>query len=191
MLVPCVEPVRDAPLISGRSYTIIRRAQYKLSRIPGEHLRLATHGTFREFVEGHGIESFDVDGNPSELMVKDLLGLSLAPRLRVSVEVNERLYLRWSSGKEFLPWTAYFLKAALHALLTNIIRCSIPHARINERYNMTSAPHPNKTPFQPEGTKKYISDPNKIRHPFLQVPTSNYTPRCQKPACSQPTDPPK
>jgi hypothetical protein len=48
----------------------------------GHRVRLATHGTFREFVEGHGIEFFDVGGNPSELMafmVKNPVSLSLTP----------------------------------------------------------------------------------------------------------------
>lgn len=34
----------------------------------GHRVRLATHGVFRDFVEGHGIEFFDVGGDPSELM---------------------------------------------------------------------------------------------------------------------------
>lgn len=34
----------------------------------GHRVRLATHGAFREFVEGFGIEFFDVGGDPSELM---------------------------------------------------------------------------------------------------------------------------
>lgn len=34
----------------------------------GHRVRLATHGVFREFVEGHEIEFFDVGGDPSELM---------------------------------------------------------------------------------------------------------------------------
>jgi len=34
----------------------------------GHRVRLATHGAFREFVTDHGIEFFDVGGDPSELM---------------------------------------------------------------------------------------------------------------------------
>jgi len=34
----------------------------------GHRVRLATHGAFREFVTGHGVECFDVGGDPSELM---------------------------------------------------------------------------------------------------------------------------
>ncbi|KAI5813184.1 hypothetical protein BZA77DRAFT_334948 [Pyronema omphalodes] len=45
----------------------------------GHRVRLATHGAFREFVEGFGIEFFDVGGDPSELMAFMVKNPGLVP----------------------------------------------------------------------------------------------------------------
>lgn len=34
----------------------------------GHRVRLATHGTFKKFVEENGLEFFDIGGDPAELM---------------------------------------------------------------------------------------------------------------------------
>jgi UDP:flavonoid glycosyltransferase YjiC (YdhE family) len=34
----------------------------------GHRVRLATHGTFKKFVEENGLEFFDIGGNPADLM---------------------------------------------------------------------------------------------------------------------------
>ncbi|KAF8253496.1 UDP-Glycosyltransferase/glycogen phosphorylase [Wilcoxina mikolae CBS 423.85] len=45
----------------------------------GHRVRLATHGAFREFVQGFGIEFFDVGGDPSELMAFMVKNPGLVP----------------------------------------------------------------------------------------------------------------
>ncbi|TGZ76788.1 UDP-Glycosyltransferase/glycogen phosphorylase [Ascodesmis nigricans] len=47
----------------------------------GHRVRLATHGIFREFVEAHGIELFDVGGDPSELMAFMVKNPGLIPNV--------------------------------------------------------------------------------------------------------------
>ncbi|KAF1825730.1 glycosyltransferase family 1 protein, partial [Dissoconium aciculare CBS 342.82] len=47
----------------------------------GHHVRLATHATFRDFVEEAGLEFFSIGGNPSELMAFMVRNPGLIPSL--------------------------------------------------------------------------------------------------------------
>lgn len=63
----------------------------------GHRVRLATHGVFREFVESHGIELFDVGGDPSELMafmVKNPVSYSVCVCRVLEMVLMEYTYYR-------------------------------------------------------------------------------------------------
>jgi UDP:flavonoid glycosyltransferase YjiC (YdhE family) len=40
----------------------------ELKNSAGHCVRIATHAVFKDFVEGHGLEFFNIGGNPEELM---------------------------------------------------------------------------------------------------------------------------
>jgi hypothetical protein len=46
----------------------------------GHRVRLATHSLFRDFIEAHGVEFFDLGGNPMELMAYMVANPGLMPR---------------------------------------------------------------------------------------------------------------
>ena len=46
----------------------------------GHRLRIATHPHFRSFVEAHGLEYFDIGGNPAELMAYMVRNPGLVPK---------------------------------------------------------------------------------------------------------------
>ncbi|KPI34755.1 Sterol 3-beta-glucosyltransferase UGT80B1 [Cyphellophora attinorum] len=46
----------------------------------GHRVRLATHSLFRDFVQGHGVEFFDLGGDPMELMAYMVANPGLMPR---------------------------------------------------------------------------------------------------------------
>ncbi|OAP58152.1 hypothetical protein AYL99_07242 [Fonsecaea erecta] len=48
----------------------------------GHRVRLATHGVFREFVEGAGLEFYSVGGDPAELMAYMVKNPGLLPRMK-------------------------------------------------------------------------------------------------------------
>lgn len=48
----------------------------------GHRIRLATHSTFKEFVEENGLEFFDIGGDPSELMAFMVKNPGLIPGMK-------------------------------------------------------------------------------------------------------------
>jgi UDP:flavonoid glycosyltransferase YjiC (YdhE family) len=48
----------------------------------GHRIRLATHGTFKKFVEENGLEFFDIGGDPSELMAFMVKNPGLIPGMK-------------------------------------------------------------------------------------------------------------
>ena len=48
----------------------------------GHHIRLATHSTFKKFVEENGLEFFDIGGDPSELMAFMVKNPGLIPGMK-------------------------------------------------------------------------------------------------------------
>lgn len=53
-----------------------------LQRQYGHRVRLATHGTFRAFVEENGLEFFDIGGDPAELMAFMVKNPGLMPGIK-------------------------------------------------------------------------------------------------------------
>ncbi|EOD46266.1 putative glycosyltransferase family 1 protein [Neofusicoccum parvum UCRNP2] len=58
----------------------------------GHRVRLATHGNFRAFVAGHGLEFFDIGGSPAQLMEFMVKNPGLVPDLKsfTAGDVNRR-----------------------------------------------------------------------------------------------------
>jgi UDP:flavonoid glycosyltransferase YjiC (YdhE family) len=48
----------------------------------GHRVRLATHGTFKKFVEENGLEFFDIGGDPAELMAFMVKNPGLIPGVK-------------------------------------------------------------------------------------------------------------
>ena len=48
----------------------------------GHRVRLATHGTFKKFVEENGLEFFDIGGDPAELMAFMVKNPGLIPGIK-------------------------------------------------------------------------------------------------------------
>lgn len=48
----------------------------------GHRIRLATHGTFKKFVEENGLEFFDIGGDPAELMAFMVKNPGLIPGMK-------------------------------------------------------------------------------------------------------------
>jgi hypothetical protein len=55
---------------------IVLKTQY------GHRVRLATHGTFKKFVEENGLEHFDIGGDPAELMAFMVKNPGLIPGMK-------------------------------------------------------------------------------------------------------------
>jgi hypothetical protein len=54
----------------------------ELKRRYGHRVRLATHGTFKKFVEENGLEFFDIGGDPAELMAFMVKNPGLIPGMK-------------------------------------------------------------------------------------------------------------
>jgi hypothetical protein len=55
---------------------------WELKKNYGHRVRLATHGTFKKFVEENGLESFDIGGDPAELMAFMVKNPGLIPGIK-------------------------------------------------------------------------------------------------------------
>lgn len=54
----------------------------ELKKSYGHRIRLATHGTFKKFVEENGLEFFDIGGDPAELMAFMVKNPGLIPGMK-------------------------------------------------------------------------------------------------------------
>jgi hypothetical protein len=54
----------------------------ELKNTYGHRIRLATHGTFKKFVEENGLEFFDIGGDPAELMAFMVKNPGLIPNMK-------------------------------------------------------------------------------------------------------------
>jgi hypothetical protein len=54
----------------------------ELQKNYGHRIRLATHGTFKKFVEENGLEFFEVGGDPAELMAFMVKNPGLIPGMK-------------------------------------------------------------------------------------------------------------
>ena len=64
--------------MSSRSSRLVKSGR----KTYGHRVRLATHGTFKRFVEENGLEFFEIGGDPDELMAFMVKNPGLIPNMK-------------------------------------------------------------------------------------------------------------